>query len=83
MEIQRATQFIDDINGDDYFAVKSEDLYKNDVVLILTQNEISELHAALKEWVEQNNIIRVQTVARINNDIRQFLEETRNDEGGR
>lgn len=83
MEIQRATQFIDDISIDDDFAVKYEDWYKNDVVLILTQSEISELHAALKEWVEQNNIIRVQTVARINNDIRQFLEETRNDEGGR
>lgn len=83
MEIQRATQFIDDISSDDYLAVKSEDWYKNDVVLILTQNEISELHTALKEWVEQNNIIRVQTVAGINNDIRQFLEETRNDEGGR
>ena len=41
MEIQKATQFIDDISSDDYFAVKSEDWYKNDVVLILTQNEIS------------------------------------------
>jgi len=83
MEIQKATQFIDDISSDNYFAMKSEDWYKNDVVLILTQYEISELHAALKEWVEQNNIVRVQTVAGINNDIRQFLEETRNDEGGR
>lgn len=79
MEIQRATQFIDDVITDyDY-----SNYYKNDVVLILTQVEISELHTALKEWVEQNNIIRVQTVARINNDIRQFLEETKNDKGGR
>ena len=76
MEIQKAAQFIDDISSDGYFAVKSKDWYKNDAVLILTQYEISELHAALKEWVEQNNIVRVQTVAGINNKISQFLEET-------
>ena len=83
MEIQKATHFIDDISSDDYFAVKAGDWYQNDTVLILTQNEINELHTALKEWIEQNNIIRVQTVARINNNIRQFFEDTKNDEGGR
>ena len=41
MEIQKATQFIDDISSDDYFAVKSEDWYKNDVVLILTQEVLA------------------------------------------
>ena len=83
MEIQRAIQFIDDVITDFKTNCDYSDYYKNDVVLILSQNEISELHAALKEWVEQNNYIRVQTIAGINNDIRQFLEETRNDEGGR
>ena len=53
------------------------------MVLVLTQAEVDELHLALKEWVEQNNIVRVQNVARIDNEIRQFLEESRNDEGGR
>lgn len=80
MEIQKATQFIDDVMYDDCF---DSSPYKNDVVLVLTQNEIDELHTALKEWVEQHHIVRVQTVAGINNDIRKFLEETRNDEGGR
>ena len=80
MEIQKAKDFLDDVMYDDCFEVGP---YKNDVVLVLTQNEINELHTALREWVEQNNIVRVQTVAGINNDIRLFLEETRNDEGGR
>ena len=81
MEIQKATNFIDDVRYTD--DCKLDDWYSNDVVLVLTQNEINELHTALKEWVEQNNIVRVQTVAGINNDIRLFLEESRNDEGGR
>ena len=81
MEIQKAKDFIDDVRYVD--DCKMDDWYANDVVLVLTQNEINELHNALREWVEQNNIVRVQTVAGINNDIRLFLEETRNDEGGR
>ena len=80
MEIQKAKDFIEDVMFDDCFDTQP---YENDVCLILTQNEIDELHLALNEWVESNNIVRVQNVARINNEIRQFLEETRNDEGGR
>lgn len=80
MEIQKATQFIDDVLYDDCF---DSNPYKNDVVLVLTQYEIDELHSALNEWVQQHNIVRVQTVAGINNDIKHFLEEIRNDEGGR
>ena len=83
MEIQKAKNFIEDAMCDDHFAEKCTDWYENDVVLVLTQSEIDELHLALKEWVEQNNIVRVQNVARIDNEIRQFLEESRNDEGGR
>jgi len=83
MEIQKAKNFIEDISYDNHFAEKCGDWYENDVVLVLTQAEVDELHLALKEWVEQNNIVRVQNVARINNEIRQFLEESRNDEGGR
>ena len=83
MEISKARKFIEDISYDNHFAEKCEDWYENDVVLVLTQAEVDELHLALKEWVEQNNIVRVQNVARIDNEIRQFLEETRNDEGGR
>ena len=83
MEISKAKKFIEDISYDNHFAEKCTDWYENDVVLVLTQAEIDELHLALKEWVEQNNIVRVQNVARIDNEIRQFLEESRNDEGGR
>ncbi len=83
MEIQKATNFIDDVMNDDYCAMKCEDWYNNDTVLILTPNELEELNIALKEWVSQNNIIRVQNVAKISNDIQRFLEETKNDEGGR
>lgn len=80
MEIQKATQFIDDVLYDDCF---DSSTYKNDVVLVLTQYEVDELHTALNEWVQQHNIVRVQTVAGINYDIKHFLEEIRNDEGGR
>ena len=75
MGIQKATRFIDDVIADFKTNCDYGDYYKNDVVLILTQNEINELHVALKEWVDQNNIIKVQTVARINNEINQFLSK--------
>ena len=80
MEIQKAKDFIEDAMYDDIF---DPTYYKNDVVLVLTQHEIYELHAALGEWVAQNNIVRVQNVADIDNKIRLFLEEKLNDEGGR
>ena len=83
MEIQKAKNFIDDVMYDDYFAAKCEDWYNNDTVLVLTPTELEELNLALKEWVAQNNIICVQNVARISNDIQKFLEETKNDEGGK
>ena len=83
MEIQKATNFIEDAMYDDYFAEKLNAWYEDDVCLILTPHEIDELHRALNEWVASNNIVKVNTVAGINNQIRQFLEETRNDEGGR
>lgn len=83
MEIQKATNFIEDAMYDDHFAEKCMDWYENDVCLVLTPYEIDELHRALNEWVASNNIVKVNTVAGINNQIRQFLEETRNDEGGR
>ena len=83
MEIQKATEFLDDARYDDYFAEKCDDWCANDVVLVVTQHELDELHRALNEWVENNNIVKVNTIAALNNDIRLFLEETRNDEGGR
>ena len=83
MEIQNAKYFIEDVMYDDCYAAKCTDWYEHDVVLVLTQHEIDELHRALNEWVASNNIVKVNTVAGINNDIRLFLEKTRNDEGGR
>lgn len=57
--------------------------YKHDIGVILTEYELEELHRALDEYVANNNIIKVTTVAQINKEIKQFLEETPNDEGGR
>ena len=81
MEIQKASGFIDDIRYSD--DGKLEDWYAEDVVLVLSQYELDELHRALNEWIDSNNILKVNTVAGINNNIRLFLEESRNDEGGR
>lgn len=57
--------------------------YKHDFGVILTEYELEELHRALNEYVANNNIIKVTTIAQINNEIRLFLEESKNDEGGR
>lgn len=55
--------------------VELDDLsYESDRVLILSEWELDAVHRALDEWVENNNIVKVQTVARLNNDIKQFLE---------
>jgi hypothetical protein len=81
MEIQKANGFIDDIRYSD--DEKLGDWYAEDVVLVLSQYELDELHRALNEWIDSNNILKVNTVAGINNNIRLFLEESRNDEGGR
>ena len=55
--------------------VELDDLsYESDRVLILSEWELDVVHRALDEWVENNNIVKVQTVARLNNDIKQFLE---------
>ncbi len=55
--------------------VELDDLsYESDRVLILSEWELDAVHQALGEWVENNNIVKVQTVARLNNDIKQFLE---------
>ena len=83
MEIKNAEDFLEDVMYDDIHASQCLEWYKDNACLTLAQWELKELHTALSEWVEQNNIVRVQTVAGINNDIRLFLEETRNDEGGR
>lgn len=48
--------------------------YESDRVLILSELEFDAIHRALTEWVENNNIIKVQTVARLNNDIREHLK---------
>ena len=57
--------------------------YKHDFGVILTEYELEELHRALDEYVANNNIIKVTTVAQINEQIRIYLEKSRNDEGGR
>ena len=55
--------------------VELDDLsYESDRVLILSEWELDAVHRALDEWVENNNIVKVQTVARLNNDIKEFLE---------
>lgn len=72
-EVRNAKCFIEDAMYDDYFAEKCMDWYSGDVCLILTHTELDELHVALNEWVKANNIVKVQTVAGINNEIKNYL----------
>lgn len=74
MEISKTTEFIDDLLYDDYHAEKCKEWYCNDACILLTPNELSELHTALNEWIASNNIVRVQTVGKVNYAIKQFLE---------
>ena len=75
MYVQNMKQFVEE-------ATYPSD-YKHDFGVILTEYELEELHRALDEYVANNNIIKVTTVAQINEQIRIFLEESKNDEGGR
>ena len=78
MEVGIATDFLEDAMFDDNFTCKCLDWYKNDNYIILSDMELSELHTALNEWVENNNIVKVQTVARINHLIGEFLKKKEN-----
>ena len=71
-EVRNAKCFIEDVMYDDYFAEKCADWYSGDVCLILSHSELDELHKALNEWVRDNNIVKVNTVAGINNQIRLY-----------
>lgn len=75
MEVRLATDFIEDAMGDDYFASKCLDWYEGDNCIILSDMELSELHNALNEWIESNNIVKVQTVARVNHAIGKYLKK--------
>ena len=77
MYVQNMEQFVEDAQ----FVCASD--YKHDFGVILSEYELEELHRALDEYVANNNIIKVTTVAQINEQIRVFLEERKNDEGGR
>ncbi len=77
MYVENMRKFVEDAQ----FGCASD--YKHDFGVILSEYELEELHRALNEYVANNNIIKVTTVAQINEQIRIFLEETKNDEGGR
>ena len=77
MYVQNMEQFVEDTQ----FGRVSD--YEHDFGVILSEYELEELHRALDEYVANNNIIKVTTVAQINEQIRIFLEESKNDEGGR
>ncbi len=77
MYVQNMEQFVEDAQS----GCASD--YKHDFGVILSEYELEELHRALNEYVANNNIIKVTTVAQINEQIRVFLEERKNDEGGR
>ena len=81
MEVREAKDFLEDAMYDDHFAEKCLDWYANDVCIVLSKAELNELHLALNEWVAQNNIVKVQTVARINNEISKFTEEPATETG--
>lgn len=77
MYVENMRKFVEDAQ----FGCASD--YKHDFGVILSEYELEELHKALDEYVANNNIIKVTTVAQINEQIRVFLEERKNDEGGR
>ena len=68
MYVQNMEQFVDDAK----FTCSSD--YKHDIGIILSQCELEELHYALTEWVVQNNIAKVGTMGRLNEEIRSFLD---------
>lgn len=68
MYVQNMEQFVDEAK-----CTCSSD-YKHDIGIILSQYELEELHHALTEWVAQNNIAKVGTMGRLNEEIRSFLD---------
>ena len=69
-EVRNAKCFIEDVMSDG--VQESVDWYSGDVCLILSHSELDELHNALNEWIRDNNIVKVNTVAGINNQIRLY-----------
>lgn len=63
---------VDTIVCDDCFDVS---VYKDDTAIVLNEVELKELHEALNEWVAENNIVRVELVAKINTQIKSFMEK--------
>ena len=66
MQIDR----LKEIAADDLAVTTSGD----DVCLVLPEWELNELTRVLDEWVENNNIVKVQTVARLNTQIKDFIK---------
>ncbi len=62
---------VDTIACDGCFDVS---VYKDDTAIVLNEVELKELHEALNEWVAANNIVRVELVAKINTQIKSFME---------
>ena len=62
---------VDTIVCDDCFDVS---VYKDDTAIVLNEVELKELHEALNEWVAENNIVKVELVAKINRQIKSFME---------
>jgi len=50
--------------------------YDSDVAIVVNEVELKELHEALNEWVAENNIVKVELVAKINRRIEDFMERT-------
>ena len=62
---------VDTIVCDDCFDAS---VYKDDTAIVLNEVELKELHEALNEWVAANNIVKVELVAKINTQIKSFME---------
>lgn len=60
---------VDTIVCEDFFD------YRNDTAIVLNEVELKELHEALNEWVAENNIVKVELVAKINTQIKDFMEK--------
>lgn len=49
--------------------------YGEDAAVIMNEVELKELCLALTDWIEHNDIVKVQTVARINTAISNYLKK--------
>lgn len=53
--------------------------YSGDVAVIMNELELKELNDVLADYVEHGDILKVQTVAKLNSKISEFLKAVKED----